>query len=110
MREVKKNAYGCTHVSYVSDMTGQLDLRSQLKKLGINFSESPLKMGAFLEEPALVITYSQQETNIPVTVLIIPAVGIDSWCETYYYFPGMSYEDAIVRLDWYEIQEALRML
>ena len=37
-----------------------------------------------------------------MTILVFPQVGIDSWAEDYYYFPGMTKEDALL-LDWYVV-------
>ena len=98
MNASKPNQYGCSHYAYVSDMSGQDDLRTQLKNAGIEIKETELSMGTLFAEPALFVSYTRKSGE-SMTVLIIPMMGADSWCEEYYYFPGLDHPDAL-KVDW----------
>lgn len=109
MKQVPENPYGCTHTSYCTDMSNHPDLETELKNRGVEYTKTALPMAAFASENASIVTYNSPSTQKPVTVLVVPAVGADSWCEGYYYFPGLDHESASTR-DWFAILNELRSL
>lgn len=66
-------------------------------------------MGTLFAEPASIITYTSPKLNRPVSVLIIPLRGPDSWCEEYYAMAGTDHEAALSR-DWSGIVDEVRKL
>jgi len=109
MKTAKSNPYGCTHTAYVTDLSSQADMRTQLKQRGINYTETKLNMGTFFAEPARIVTWTEPNKDIIVTVLIVPLCGGDSWCEEYYYFRGLDHRDAL-NIPWADIVDDLRKL
>src|SRR4030065_1722155 len=75
MKTAKSNPYGCTHTAYVTDLSSQADMRTQLKQRGINYTETKLNMGTFFAEPARIVTWTEPNKDIIVTVLIVPLCG-----------------------------------
>lgn len=102
----EENDYGCTKWDGVSDMTigANGTLTEQLGKVQIPFELVPLSMGTLTADPAYFIHYASRITGNPTVILVFPQAGADSWCENYYYFPGMSLADAH-NLNWHEVYE-----
>ncbi len=97
-----QNDYGCTKHAGCSDMTGETPLLNQLHQAFIEYERTELRMGTLTAEPASIVTYFSKKSNQPMTVLIVPQAGADSWAEDYYYFPGMTHA-AANELDWYTV-------
>ncbi len=101
----KDNDFGCTKWDGVTDMTETNGtLIQQMEKKGIHYTRTNLNMGALPAEPAYLVHYTSQKSKIPMTILVIPQIGADSWAEDYFYFPGMTMQDAI-GLNWCIIYE-----
>ena len=98
------NDYGCTKFNGVSDMMVGPDgvLTEQLDKAGISHTQTELRMGTLTANPAYLVHYNSLNSKIPITILVIPQTGVDSWAEEYYHFPGMTQEDA-QKLDWHTV-------
>jgi hypothetical protein len=109
MEAANKNDYGITHTGYATDMTEAGDLRSQLRKAGKAYQETPLNRGTWFAENARIITYQSDGQATPVSTLIIPMAGADSWCEEYYIMVGVNHEAALSR-DWGTIIHRVREL
>jgi hypothetical protein len=104
MKFTVENDYGCTKHNSVSDMDCQNGtLIEQLDNAGIAYTLVELSMGSDGSAPCNLIHYTGKSNN-PITVLIVPSSGIDSWAENYYHFPGMSDEDA-KQLKWYDVYQ-----
>lgn len=98
------NDYGCTKSNGISDMDNADVMATQLKKAGIQYECTELTFGTMTAEPAHLIHYTGSKSGNPVTVLVVPAAGADSWAEQYYHFPGMTKAEAI-ELNWSEVYE-----
>ncbi|MEM3486389.1 MAG: hypothetical protein QXI12_12305 [Candidatus Methanomethyliaceae archaeon] len=99
--------YGCTLWKGVSDMTAKHGtLLEQLEQRGIPYKVKHLAMGTLFAEPAYLVHYTSA-SNVPMTVLVVPAVVGDGWNEDYFYFPYLEEEEA-AKLDWYEVQRHVR--
>lgn len=109
MKPAKPNNYGITNVAYVTDMSDSDDLRTQLKKAEVGYQETALNMGTLFAEPACIISYVSPKVNRVVSVLILPLVGPDSWCEEYYSMVGIDHEAALSR-NWPDIIKEVRDL
>ena len=102
------NDYGCTRRDGVSDMTETNGtLTEQMDKAGIHYERTPLNMGTVTAEPAYLVHYTSSKSNAPMTVLVVPQAGADSWAEDYYYFPGLLPEQA-QEMDWYAVYEHVK--
>jgi hypothetical protein len=102
-----ENDYGCTKTDSVDDMSYKKKggtLTEQLDRNGISYSKHELSMGTLTAEPAYLVHYTNKT---PMTVLVIPAAGADSWCKEYYYFPYMTADDAQL-LNWYDVYQHVR--
>lgn len=100
----KNNDYGCTRHNGVSDMDCENGtLIEQLEKAGIDYTLTGLNMGTSADMPCRLVHYVTK-SNTPMTILIFPQAGIDSWAENYYHFPGMTAEDA-AQLNWGDVYE-----
>lgn len=108
MIKAKPNPYGCTHRSFVSDLNDQ-DLRKQIHAMGIHYIESRINTEDKSAVQGRLISYYQPSSDRPVTILIIPGAGPDSWCDEYYYFPDLEHGQARKR-DWNSIISELREL
>ena len=105
MKYTADNDYGCKKYNGVSDMdSANGTLVEQLEKAGVTYTRTQLSMGTVTAEPCYLVHYMGRSSNIPVTVLVFPQAGVDSWAEDYYHFPGMTPDDAAT-LNWYEVHE-----
>ena len=103
MLYTQDNDYGCTKWSGVSDMDAKNGtLLEQLDNAGIAYTTAQLNMGSVNAGPCYLVHYTTTKSQMLMTILVFPQAGIDSWAEDYYYFPGMSGEDA-AQLSWYEV-------
>lgn len=103
MPYTQENDYGCTKWTGVSDMDARNGtLLEQMEKAGIPCDKTPLQMGSANAEPCYLVHYTATKSQMPVTVLVFPQAGIDSWAEDYYHFPGMTHGEA-AQLNWYEV-------
>lgn len=88
---------------------GTLPLAHQLTAAGITFSDVPIPHLRSLAACASLYIYTDPT---PVVVLVIPQRGVDSVAETYYFFDGMTREEALESeqawLDRYDICETLK--
>ena len=99
------NDYGCTKRDGVSDMTETNGtLIQQMDKAQIHYTRTTLNIGAASTEPAYLLHYTSPKTNAQMTVLVFPQAGIDSWAEDYYFFAGMTINEAS-KLNWYDVYE-----
>jgi hypothetical protein len=105
----ENNDYGCTRYSGISDMTitDNGSFLDQLKKSEIDYKQVILNIGSYAAEPCYLLHYESRKTNLPMTVLVFPQVGSDSWAEDYYYFPHMTENDA-KSLNWGNVLEHIR--
>lgn len=103
------NDFGCVKVSGVSDMT-ETDgtLLQQIQKARIEYMITNLAMGAVNSDPCYLLHYTTK-SNVPMTVLVFPQSGIDSWAEDYFHFAHMTVEDAW-KLDWSEIYDHVQRI
>src|SRR4030067_2407431 len=93
MKTAKLNPYGYTHTAYVTGLSSQTDMRTQLKQRGINYTETKLNMGTFFAEPARIVTWTEPNKDIIVTVLIVPLCGGGEWGGGGNYFLGVVVRD-----------------
>jgi len=107
MKTAPENPYGWTHYDGISDMSDRPILEKQIKSKGIPYTVTTLNMGTLTTENAHIITYTSPNIKQVVSVLVIPMVGADSWCEEYYYFTGLDAR-AIANMDWYKLFEYMR--
>lgn len=78
-------------------------LVEQLDLAAVPYTQIRLNMGATTAIPCYLIHYTTK-SNDPMTVLVVPQTGIDSWAENYYHFPYMAAIDA-QELDWLGVYE-----
>src|SRR3990167_6595135 len=98
-----ENDFGCTKRDGVSDMTETSGtLIQQMDKAGVKYIRTELNMGSANADPCYLVHYTSTKTNEPMTILVFPQAGIDSWAEDYYYFSGMTLKDAL-SLNWHEV-------
>lgn len=99
------NDYGCTKRDGVTDMTEKNGtLVQQMDKAGIHYVKTTLNMGGAVAESCYLLHYTSTKNNQPLTILVFPQAGIDSWAEDYFYFPGMTLQGAS-KLDWHSVYE-----
>lgn len=100
-----ENDFGCTIRNGVSDMTETNGtLIQQMDKAGVKYTRTELNMGGVNTEPCYLVHYTSTKTNSPMTILVFPQAGIDSWAEDYFYFPGMTLDDALA-LNWRQVYD-----
>jgi hypothetical protein len=99
-----ENDYGCTRYDGVTDMAGGNTLIDQLKENYVPYETTTLSMGTLTAEPASIVTFVDKKSNSPMTVLVIPMAGADSWAEDYYYFPFLTHQEA-QQMDWPVVYE-----
>lgn len=108
MDEARGNPWGITRTGYATDMTDDGPLEYELEQAGKNFEKTYLRMGSLFADAASIVTYARSAGG-PVSVLVIPFVGADSWCEEYYVMSGVSHADALA-IDWSRIVDDVRDL
>lgn len=106
-----ENNYGCTKRDQVTDMTETNGvLVEQMTRVGVQYERTDLNMRtAITAESCYLVHYTSPKTSAPMTILVVPQTGLDSWAESYFYFPGMVVEDAN-KLDWPQVYEHIKAL
>lgn len=107
---VRPNGIGLTRYQYRDDLSqtrpGEpLWFADKLDAEGIAYERTPLPRIVGMAGSAYLLTYDSPR-GMPVTVLVIPHQGIDSFAEEYYTFEGMGCDQAAAR-DWLAVYDQL---
>jgi hypothetical protein len=90
------NDIGLTKYTGYSDFSSNGTLEDQLDKAGVKYIEALIPHLVGMAGEARLLFYTSPKTGSHVTVLVVPLRGdIDSFGEDYYYFEGVSMEDAL---------------
>lgn len=108
MDEARANPWGITRTGYATDMTDDGPLEYELERAGKNFEKTYLRMGSLFADDASIVTYTTTG-GTPVSILVIPFAGPDSWCEEYYIMVGVSHADALA-VNWPAVVDDVRDL
>jgi hypothetical protein len=109
--EAKPNAIGLTHYSSWDSDTGGKLLTDQLAEADITFERIEIPRLVGTAGCAYLVLYTRQNGE-PMTVLVVPSAAADSWCELYFYFAGVTREQAVenerVWIDRYDAASELK--
>jgi len=98
--DIIDNKLGFTHFAWWADW-GET-LREQLEKKNIQYEEAHISHLIGIHSEANLIFYVSPAINKPMTVLIISEqYEIDGFAERYYYFAGMTKEQALQDENWW---------
>ena len=108
------NPFGMTRYAWWSDLaeiqSGTKPLRDQLTAQNVTFEEEQIPYIVGMAGTAALLFYTSPRTGQPVTVFCIPhRYDVDSWAEDYYYFEGLSKDEALAK-DWSEVYDFARAL
>jgi len=90
------NDFGLTQIGQWTDYQSSPPLDEQLTQRGIEFDRADIPHLVGMGGCAYLIFYCSPNSGKPVTVLCVPVrADIDSFYEDYWYFEGMSREQAL---------------
>ncbi len=100
--EIPPSQIGLTRFNYWDDKQPNSDLRGQLKKGRIQYSEAPIRHPVGTDGTASLVFYNSPKSGKPITVLVV-AHRPASFSEDYFYFEGMTKEQALRDEEWWLI-------
>lgn len=93
--KIPTNTIGCTGYDSWSADYDDDSLGAKLKKLGIPFDVSEIPHLTGMAGSARLLFYDSPSTGAPRITFVIPYSGGDTWGEEYFYFDGITKEDAL---------------
>lgn len=93
--KIPENTIGCTGYDSWSADYNDDPLGEKLKKLNIPFDVSEIQHLVGMAGCARLLFYDSPSTGAARIAFVIPYSGGDTWGEEYFYFDGISKEDAL---------------